>query len=125
LIKPPYFGQPLADLAAAIGSPVIITNDMRLTYLTTSSDGTVRARNSMRMLSHICQWIIRGPGPLRCPYAGCPACPEARRGAHCATNAALALLPGDDTPWCALLFAAHQLRVAPLLRSGAASDKSG
>jgi hypothetical protein len=125
LIKPPYFGKPLFELASMIGSPVIITNDMRLSSLAEASEGATRARNSMRTLSYICQWIIRGSGPLRCPYAGCPDCPEARKGAHCETNAVRALLPSDETPWCALLFSAHQLRVAPLLRSAANAASTG
>lgn len=116
LIRPVYLGHALFDLASRIGSPVVITNDMRLTALADTSDGVTYARNAVRTLSYICNWLVHEHGPLQCPYAGCPDCPDIRRGPHCATNAALALVPSDDKPWCALLYSAHQLRVATLLR---------
>jgi|tagenome__1003787_1003787.scaffolds.fasta_scaffold20719315_1 hypothetical protein len=119
LIRPVYMGESLLDLASKIGSPVVLSNDMRLSTLFETSDVTNKARSTVRVVSYICRWLLYDRGPLRCPYAGCPGCPEERRGAHCATNAALALLPPDDTPWCALLSAAHQLRVPHLLRSAA------
>jgi hypothetical protein len=117
LIRPLYTGDSLLHLTSLIGSPVIITNDMRLSSLVQTSEGTSRARKLIRAISYICRWLLYSHGPLRCPYAGCPGCPEERRGAHCATNAKIALLPPDDIPWCALLSAAHQLRVAHFLRS--------
>jgi hypothetical protein len=117
LIRPRYVGWELFDLASLIGSPVIVTNDMRLTSLVRTAAGTDRARTAVRLMSYICEWVLYESDALRCPYAGCPGCPPARLGGHCATNAAKALLPADDQPWCALLAAAHQLRVADLLRS--------
>ena len=119
LIRPLYMGRSLLELASKIGSPVILSNDMRLSSLVSTSRITDQARATIRTVSYICEWLLREQGPLRCPYAGCPGCPEERRGDHCATNAAAALLPPDDSPWCALLWSAHQLRVAHLLRSAA------
>jgi hypothetical protein len=116
LIKPIYLGQDLFDLAQIIGSPVILTNDMRLTSLSPTTENQAHARNVVRTLSYLCRWLLEENEPLRCPYAGCPGCPEERRGPHCRTNAALALRVPDDKPWCALLFSAHQLRVADILR---------
>lgn len=71
LIKPLYLGLELFDLAAAIGSPVILTNDMRLTSLASTPE-SVHARNAVRTLSYICRWLLEEEGPLQCPYSGCP-----------------------------------------------------
>jgi len=116
LIKPVYLGWELFELAKVVGSPVILTNDMRLTSLAVTSNEVSLARDAVRTLSYICRWLLEDVGPLQCPYAGCPGCPKDRVGEHCFTNASLALIPSDDKPWCALLSSAHQLRVAHLLR---------
>lgn len=116
LIKPTYLDEELLQLAKLIGSPVVITNDMKLASLTATPKGVNQARSAVRTLSQICKWLLQDEGPLKCPYAGCPGCPEIRRGSHCTTDATIALTPPDSEPWCALLYSAHQLGVAPLLR---------
>lgn len=112
LIEPYYFGEPLNVLAIKIGSPVIITNDMRLTSLSDGPWNSIPGRNSTRTISHLCNWVIEdGSRPIECPYSGCPGCPPERVSSFCKTDARKVLALSDNLPFCCLCFSARQLRL--------------
>jgi len=116
LIEPVYIGDALHQLAREVGSPVIITNDMRLTSLIDAGLPIRQARNSTRTISYLCNWIINDRGkPLTCPYAGCPDCPSERTSMACKTDARKVLALPGNLPECCLSFSARQLRVVEIL----------
>jgi len=116
LARPIFIGMELFGLATEIGSPVVITNDMRLTFLYKEDSVDVQqAVNSVRTLSALCQWILKG-GTLVCPYAGCPGCPPERAGEQCRTDARLVIAGSEALPWCNLFWSAKQLRITEFIR---------
>ena len=118
LIEPQYLGAGLHVLAKEIGSPVVITNDMRLTGLAEAPLPRLIGRNSLRTIRHLSSWLFSSePGRLECPYAGCPGCPDGRRGEDCITDARRVIAIPDSEPWCALHYSAHQLRIVPVVRA--------
>jgi hypothetical protein len=118
LIEPQYFGAGLHVLAKEIGSPVVITNDMRLTALAEAPLPRLIGRNSLRTITHLSSWLLSSEaGRLECPYAGCPGCPDGRRGEDCFTDARRVIAIPDSEPWCALHYSAHQLRIVPVVRA--------
>jgi hypothetical protein len=117
----------LHNLANEIGSPVVLTNDMRLTGLAEREDpNAYNALNAVRTVSAICRWLIEGTSALTCPYAGCPGCPEERVSESCRSDARKVVALSDNVPWCTMFFSAKQLRVVELMRSvpGSASPDS-
>lgn len=123
LIKPIYLGKELYALATQIGSPVVITNDMRLTSLCSpESLQVLQAKNAVRTLTCLCQWIIEDAGSsLPCPYAGCPGCPEERRGRNCKDDARKVIDLPDEVPWCTLYYSAKELRIVDIIRANLAA----
>ena len=117
LIKPAYLGKELLNLATEIGSPVILTNDMRLTMLCrVNSPFSLYGTLAVRTLSYLCKWVVEAETtPLVCPYAGCPECPPTRRGEHCKNDARKVISLPDELPWCALYYSAQQLRLGEII----------
>jgi hypothetical protein len=106
LIGPVYLGEDLLALANEIGSPVVLTS-----LAARESPGTYNPVNVVRTISDLCAWLIYGDSAFKCPYAGCPGCPDERAGPNCRTDARKVIALPDDVPWCGLFFSAKQLRV--------------
>ncbi|MFT3768461.1 MAG: hypothetical protein QM820_23685 [Minicystis sp.] len=105
----------ISEIATQVGSPVVLTNDRRLTLLYEEPLKAVHlAIFSVRSISMLCRLIVFG-GRAACPYAGCPGCPSERAGAACDTDVRRVIALGDQLPWCALYAAAAQLRVRYIL----------
>lgn len=122
LAAPAYKGIELYELAKKIGSPVILTNDMRLSLLYPEESMAIhQAIFCVRAISVLCNWIMEG-GQLICPYAGCPGCPPERISSYCRTDARKVIVHPDDANWCLLSFAARQLRIAEIVRTNIQED---
>jgi hypothetical protein len=122
LIEPVYLGESLHELACEVGSPIVITNDMRITSL--SAEQWTIMKNATRTISCLCDWIIEdGKGSFVCPYAGCPGCPPQRASTLCKTDARKVLTLPDDVPWCCLYFSAKQLRVVDVMTESLVEQK--
>jgi hypothetical protein len=116
LIEPLYLGKSLHELATEVGSPLIITNDMRLTSLSQGPWTTQQGRNITRTITRLCKWIIdEGKASFACPYAGCPGCPPEIVSSSCRTDARAILALPDNLPECCLSFSAEILGVRDII----------
>jgi hypothetical protein len=110
-----YHSGPLNELADMIGTPVLLTNDGRLTLLSNERSPSIhQAIFMVRTLTQLCNWIVFG-GPTFCLYAGCPGCPPERVSKDCYEDVRQVIALGPDVPWCLLYSAASQLRIRDLL----------